>query len=75
MIKAEQIPDEVVEAATVTYTAEIYKGQATAREYAAAMRAAIAAALAAWPGKRHDVLAGHVRQFLILPLKENSDER
>ena len=32
--------------------------------------AAIRAALASWPGKRHDVMAGHVRQFLILPLKE-----
>ena len=46
----EQIPNEAVEAAKTTYTAEIYKGQATAREYDAAMRAAIAAALAAWPG-------------------------
>ena len=49
MIKPDQIPDEVVEAAKTTYTAEIYKGKASSREYHEAMREAIAAALNAWP--------------------------
>ena len=49
MIRVDQIPDTVIEAAKVTYTAEIYKGQATAREYHDAMCAAITSALNAWP--------------------------
>lgn len=50
MLKPDQIPDAVVKAATSTYAAEIYKGNATNAEYKAAMGAAIAAAIEAWPG-------------------------
>lgn len=72
MIRADQIPEEVVEAAKITYTAQIYKGQATAREYHDAMCEAITSALNAWP----DVVdtspnnIGH----LVLQFKENQDE-
>ena len=73
MIRADQIPDEVVEAAKTTYTAEIYKGQATAREYHEAMRSAIAAALNAWPNIER---AKWSDRTFILPLpQEVSDEK
>jgi hypothetical protein len=85
MITAEQIPDEVVEAAAIDLFRSATAGPsgyswATTHERTRAKwrknaRVTIAAALAAWPGKRHDKIDGHVRQFLILPLpKDAADE-
>lgn len=50
MINPDNIPIEAVEAAKSAYTAEIYKGHGTAREFHRAMAAAVAAALNGWPG-------------------------
>jgi hypothetical protein len=66
MIKPEQIPDEVVEAAE-------HEACKNARPD---IRAALAAGLAAWPhrSRLHSILKGN--QFaLILPLKETQNER
>jgi len=58
MIKAEQIPDEVVEAfVDVYYTKDMTR------------KAAIAAALNAWPGAWH-VDAADFEEKLILPLTQ-----
>lgn len=47
------IPPEAIEAAKSAYTAEIYRGNGTAREYHEAMRAACLAMLQNWPGLSH----------------------
>jgi hypothetical protein len=67
------IPDEALAAAARAIGAETYVGnQQTLRD---AARAAIAAALEAWPGMRHypdmEVFASKAR--IILPLTEASD--
>lgn len=48
MLKHKDIPNRVIETAKSVYTAEIYKGQATSKEYHDAMLAAITAALNEW---------------------------
>lgn len=50
MIDQKQIPDEVVEAAKHAYAEVYWAGEATPKAYRAAIQAAIAAGLAAWPG-------------------------
>jgi hypothetical protein len=67
------IPPEAVEAAKAAYTAEIYKGQGTATEYTAAMRAACLAMLKAWPGKctADTVMFPHI--ILPLPQEPSND--
>ena len=66
-----RIPDEVVKAAKATYAAEIHKGNATAREYDAAMRASLAAALSAWPGATYAKWRDYGQaDRLILPLPQ-----
>ena len=78
------IPPEVVEAAASEYTSHIYKGQATTAEFRIAIRAAIAAGLAAWPGMEKNEKAvvtdydkGEIewRKRLILPLPEVPHDR
>ena len=64
MIKAEQIPDEVVEAAAMQLP-----GMAGHQRY---VRAAIAAALNAWPGAWH-IDADDFEEKLILPLPEENN--
>lgn len=46
------IPPEAVEAAASAYTAVIYCGDGTTREFHEAIEAAILAALESWPGMR-----------------------
>jgi hypothetical protein len=70
MIKAEQIPDEVVEA--LKDAANQWAMWLTDEE----VRAALAAGLAAWPRRFHASETEHLlvaRQAIILPLKENTD--
>lgn len=71
MLKPEDIPSRVIETAKTVYTAEIYKGQATAKEYHDAMLAAITAALNAWPGV--DV-RGVYYPWIVLPLPQYKEE-
>lgn len=70
------IPPEAVDAAMSEYTAQIYKGHATTSEFRAAMRAAIAAVIASWPGSEISWITGESEAGdLILPLPtEPSDE-
>lgn len=53
------IPPEALEAAKSAYTAAIYRGNGTAREYHEAMRAACLAMLEAWPGMAKPSLPPH----------------
>ena len=70
------IPPEAVEAAKAAYTAEIYKGQGTATEYTAAMRAACIAMLRSWPGAYGNGPRKqwkHYTPAIILPLTEDTN--
>lgn len=72
MIDAKQIPDEVVEAAGRAYEASCRKLSPTEIP----MRAAIAAALAAWPGAFEEYMnvdEGRAVPCIVLP-KEASDD-
>jgi len=64
MIKAEQIPDEVVDAAAMQFP-----GMAGHQRY---VRAAISAAINAWPGAWH-VDAADFEDKLILPLTQENN--
>ncbi len=66
MIRAEQIPDEVVEAAAKAIGEETYVSNRQTLKDAA--RAAIAAALNAWPGAEIEVCkSGETGVYLPLP--------
>jgi len=54
MINPAQIPTEAVEAAVNAYAGAIWDADSRPIDYRHAMTAAIAAALAAWPGMQHD---------------------
>jgi len=73
-ITTAQIPPEVVEAAKSEYTAHIYKTNASNRDFTAAMCAAIAAALNAWPGMTQTgpMIATVHYNSLILPLPQEA---
>ncbi len=71
MIRAEQIPDEVVEAAAKAIGEETYVSNRQTLKDAA--RAAIAAAINAWPGA--EVAAWyHADKTLILPLPQEASD-
>lgn len=76
MINPENIPIEAIETAKSAYTAEIYRGHGTAREFHKAMAAAIAAAVSGWPGieriKKHESSIFN-DGGIILPLPQGSD--
>jgi hypothetical protein len=61
------IPDEAVEAAVNAYTGAIWDADTKPLDYQHAMTAAIAAALAAWPGR---IIA--VSGAIILPLPQEA---
>lgn len=71
MINPENIPIEAIEAAKSAYTAEIYKGHGTAREFHKAMAAAIAAAVSGWP--EMEARPTFTPSRIILPLLQGSD--
>jgi hypothetical protein len=84
MIRADQIPDEVVEAAAIDLFRSATAGPAgyswattherTRAKWRKNARVTIAATLAAWPGAQFK-MNGAMRTFLILPLpKEGADE-
>jgi hypothetical protein len=68
MITAEQIPDEVYQAAVAAYHQTRWTG-----DVADLIHAAIAAGLAAWPGMgQHFKRNGWEKDFLSLPLQETT---
>ena len=84
MIRAEMISDEVVEAAAHAVVTAAYKidpdarvNELTMEEYGALARAAIAAALNAWPGAQESgmTMGPYKSHIYILPLpQEPRDE-
>ena len=76
------IPPEALEAAQRDAAVAIYRlvepdtraHELTEDEVGEIARAACLAMLKAWPGKRHDKLSGHVREYLILPLPKEPEE-
>jgi hypothetical protein len=71
MINPDMIPDEAVEAAERTYrTVPLYTSHVDA------IRAAIAAALAAWPGANVEdhAWAGYGGSILVLPLPQKEGD-
>jgi len=66
MIRADMIPDEVVEAAAYQY-----RNFPPLKTHNEAMRASIAAALSAWPGAG---VEGYTTPHLILPLPQEASD-
>lgn len=72
MIKPEQIPDEVVEkAAKAMYAAEPWSTFWSIEDARSLSRAAIAAAINAWPGMEIETVFVE-EDYLILPLRKES---
>lgn len=81
MIRAEMISDEVVEAAAHAVVTAAYKidpdarvNELTMEEYGALARAAIAAALNAWPGGQVRLSMFTPQEEIILPLPAEAND-